>query len=424
MIAFRTAFRTGLIAGAAMGTLGVTPAFAQFGPPVPLEEGEGKEMTEALCTACHATNMIATSTGYTRAQWAVISDGMIDLPASPARDEILDYLAEHYPPNGARAATPADGPLELSFTEWTSPRLGGRPRDPVEAPDGAVWWVGQTDNTIGRLYPATGEAQVWDLPPGALPHSVNIDDDGGVWYLGNGNGTIGKFDPETGAVDAIAMPDPAARDPHTGEFDANGIFWFTLQQSNMLGRLDPATREVRLVTAPRERSRPYGIKVAADGALWIPCNGANCIYRMDPETMEVRTFDLPEGSTVRRLDIASDGVVWYGNSSLGRVGRLDPETGDLREWDSPSGPTSHPYAFAIVNDVIWYNESGVRPDMLVRFDPKTEAFQSWPVPTTGDDGTVAYAGIIRHMRTTADGDLLIHQGATSRILRAHLPPAE
>jgi virginiamycin B lyase len=71
-----------------------------------------------------------------------------------------------------------------------------------------------------------------------------------------------------------------------------------------------------------------------------------------------------------------------------------------------------PYGFEVVNDIIWYNESGVRPDMLVRFDPKTEKFQSWPIPS----GNV-YSGIVRHIRAARNGDLLIHQSATNRIMR-------
>src|SRR3546814_19933248 len=66
----------------------------------------------------------------------------------------------------------------------------------------------------------------------------------------------------------------------------------------------------------------------------------------------------------------------------------------------------------------WYNESGVRPDMLVRFDPATETFQSWPIPSGG-----VHAGIVRHMRPTHDGNLLIHQSSTNRIIRVDLKGA-
>jgi virginiamycin B lyase len=63
-----------------------------------------------------------------------------------------------------------------------------------------------------------------------------------------------------------------------------------------------------------------------------------------------------------------------------------------------------------VDGIVWYNESGMRPDALVRFDPKTETFQSWAIPSGG-----VYAGILRHMRATRDGNLLIHQSSTNRI---------
>ena len=71
-----------------------------------------------------------------------------------------------------------------------------------------------------------------------------------------------------------------------------------------------------------------------------------------------------------------------------------------------------------MDGIVWYNELGKRPDALVRFDPRTETFQSWPIPSGG-----VYAGIIRHMRPTRDGDLLIHQSSTNRIILVDLPPA-
>jgi len=50
------------------------------------------------------------------------------------------------------------------------------------------------------------------------------------------------------------------------------------------------------------------------------------------------------------------------------------------EWPSPGGPKSRPYAITIMDGIVWYSESGVRPNTLVRFDPKTEKFQTWVIP--------------------------------------------
>jgi virginiamycin B lyase len=51
----------------------------------------------------------------------------------------------------------------------------------------------------------------------------------------------------------------------------------------------------------------------------------------------------------------------------------------------------------------------------VRFDIKTKTFQSWPIPSGG-----IHSGIVRHMRPNRNGDLLIHQSATNRIIRVEI----
>ena len=402
--------------GAILGCLVSVSAHSQTAPAA-LPEDVHLDLVEGTCTSCHRVNMITRSSGYTREGWEELIGTMIDLSHVPdVQADIVDYLATNFPPNTNRASILIPGEVEIAFTEWQVPTLGQRSRDPVEAPDGAIWWVGQTGNLMGRLDPVTGEMTEYNLPENAKPHSVTLDEAGNAWYTGNKNGSIGKLDPATGEITVFDMPDPAARDPHTAVFDHEGILWFTLQQSNMIGRLDPETGDIKLVTAPTERSRPYGIKVDAEGALWVACNGSNCLIKVNPETMALREYKLPiPETTVRRLDIASDGMIWYVNSSQGRLGRLDPDTGEAKEWPSPSGPKSHPYALAIIDDIVWYNESGVRPDPLVRFDPATETFQSWPIPT----GNI-YAGIVRHMRPTRDGDLLIHQSSTNRIIRVEI----
>ena len=382
------------------------------GQPAQLPEGDGKQLVQGLCTACHETNQITRSSGYTREDWRELIQTMIDLSGSPAGDAISTYLATHFPSGTQLQPTLVSGEASITFREWKVPTLGQRARDPVQAPDGSIWWAGQWANLVGRINPETGDIQEYPLPEGAKPHSVTADQEGNIWYTGNGNGTIGKLDPRTGMVTAYKMPDPAARDPHTAVFDNRGTLWFTMQQSNMVGRLIPATGDIKLVTMPTPKSRPYGIQLSSEGIPWVACNGSNCLVKIDPETMAIEEYRLPNPqTTVRRLDFASDGMIWYVNSSQGRLGRLDPKTSEVKEWPSPSGPKSHPYAIAVVDGIVWYNESGQRPDTLVRFDPATERFQSWPIPSDG-----IYAGIVRHMRPTREGNLLIHQSSTNRII--------
>jgi virginiamycin B lyase len=399
----------------AVSVCALIPIVAQTAPAPTLPgEGKGKEMVQQICTACHGLNQIMNSSGYSKEHWAELISNMVDLSSSTQqREQIVSYLAQNFPPNTRRKPTEAKGDLKINIQQWKVPTLGQRSRDPVETADGMIWWNGQFGNVVGRLNPKTGEMKEIQLPTGAKPHSITPDAQGNIWYTGNANGTIGRIDPKTFEIKVFPMPDPMAKDPHTAEFAPDGTMIFSLQNSQMIGRLVPSTGQVTLIKLGNmPEKNPYGVKFDRAGMAWVACAESNCIIRVDPKTMEMREFKLPEGGKVRRLAFTSDGMLWYGNDGLGTVGRLDTKTGQTKEWPSPSGKMAGPYGFEVVNDIIWYNESGMRPDMLVRFDPKTEKFQSWPIPS----GNV-YAGIVRHMRGTRNGDLLIHQSATNRIMR-------
>ncbi|MEX0965301.1 MAG: hypothetical protein WDZ52_14820 [Pseudohongiellaceae bacterium] len=228
------------------------------------------------------------------------------------------------------------------------------------------------------------------------------DDDGNIWYTGNSNATIGRLDPTSGQVIEYKTQ---ARDPYSATFHPNGNLYFTAQGAGMLGRLNPVSGEIKEIDS---EPRPYGIKAAADDRLWVAFNDTNKIGAMHPDTMEVKYYEIPNANTrVRRLDLDSNGMVWFVNSTQGKIGRLNPKTGEIRQWDSPSGASSQPYALAVIDDVIWYNESGMRPDALVRFNPDTETFQSWAIPSG--------AGIVRNVWKTDAGNLLIHQSSSNRV---------
>jgi len=378
------------------------PTLAQDSESAGLPEGEGKHLVEFVCTQCHGLNLITRSPGYNSVdQWRLVIDSMVKLADAQA-DTIARYLASSYPEKPGHRPTLVDGEHVIQIKEWITPTLGQRSRDPIEGSDGSIWWTGMWGSLIGRLDQNTGEMQEYRLPPTAKPHSIIPGPDGNIWYTGNSNASIGRLNPENGTITEFKT---RSRDPHSHTFHPNGKLYFTSQHAAMLGRLDINSGEV---TEIETRDRPYGIQVAPDGKLWIAYNGTNAIGAMDPDTMQVRYYDVPnEKSRIRRLGIDSKGIVWYGNSTMGRIGRLDPANGNIREWDSPSGPDSHPYALVVVNDVVWYNESGKRPDTLVRFDPDTEVFQSWEIPSG--------VGINRNMWVTRDNNILIHQSSSNRI---------
>ena len=371
-------------------------AFAQNRASQPLPDGPGKQLVENLCSSCHSVATITRAAGYSEPeQWRALFSTMIELSDAQA-NTIATYLAQHYPEDTSRRPNLIAGDTEIEIIEWTVPTLGQRARDPIEAPDGSIWWTGMWASLTGRLDPATGVMEEFKLPPSSRPHSVLPDQQGNIWYTGNSNATIGMLNPATGEVVEYKTQ---AQDPHTATFHPNGNLYFTAQRAGVLGRLNPSTGEVTEVDS---EPRPYGIQVAADGTVWVAFNGTNKIGAVDPESLAIKYYTVPgEKTRIRRLAIDSKGIIWFVNSTMGKIGRLDPSSGEIKQWDSPSGASSHPYAIAVIDDVIWYNESGMRPDALVRFSPRTESFQSWAIPSG--------AGIIRNVWVTEDDNLLIHQ---------------
>jgi virginiamycin B lyase len=367
--------------------------------PVNLPDGPGKEAVQAYCSGCHGLGRVAAS-GYPQAYWHTTVRMMMNFGVAIPQDQVIpmiDYLAKSFPEKPMPVAKIIPGPAQVNIREWQVPTPGSRPHDPLAARDGSIWYSGQLANKLGRVDPKTGQVREYPVKPQTAPHGLVEDRDGNIWFTGNYKGVIGKLDPKSGEITEYPMPDPKAKDPHSLAFDQSGILWFTLQQSNLMARLDPRTGEIKLIPSPTPRSRPYGIIVNPKGIPFVALFGTNKIAAIDPGTLAVREYTLPDPKArPRRIAITGDGIVWYADFARGYLGRLDPATGDVKEWASPSGPRSGPYGIAFAKGAVWYNESGVKPNTIVRFDPKSEQFQSWVIPSGGY--------IVRKMDVTPDGN--------------------
>lgn len=375
----------------------------------PLPEGKGKELVAATCTGCHA---FRTGGGYTPEGWRTVMRMMSNhgLSFSPEQlATITEYLTANFPEKSKPAAVIIDGPVKVSMKSWLVPTPGSRPHDPLATKDGSLWYTGQMSGVMGRIDPKTGAIREYPLKTGhSGPHGLTEDKAGNVWFTGNAASYIGKLDPRTGAVTEYKIPDPTVKDPHTLIFDHEGILWFTAQQSNRVGRLDPTTGDIKLINPPSAASRPYGMAVDSKGTVYYVPFGTNRVVAINPKTLALREFTLPDAaSRPRRIAITSDDIVWYADFPRGYLGRLDPATGKVTEFASPSGPKSEPYGMSVIKDVIWYSESGTKPGTVVRFDPKTAKFQSWPIPGGGD--------IVRNTSVTRDGNFVLANSLTNQV---------
>jgi virginiamycin B lyase len=375
------------------------------GQPVQLPDGPGKELVQTTCAKCHGLNLITNSWGYTKTGWHDLIGTMVALPKEQA-DTVTTYLATSFPEKPAPAPVVVSGPVSVTIKEWLVPTLGSRPRDPLSARDGSFWWAAMYGHRLGRLDLKTGDLKEFPLPEGSGPHGLVDDKAGNVWYTGMMRNAVGVLDPKTGKATEHPLPE-GFRGPHTPVIDPKGMVWFTVQ-SGAVGRVNPQTGEMKIAKPASTPTYPYGIQINSKGIPWYVDFRGNRVASINPDTMEIKEYTLPSpDSRPRRIAITPDDAIWYTDYPRGYIGRFDPATGTVKEWKSPGGEKSLPYGIAAAGHILWYSESGVRPNTLVRFDSKSEKFQSWIIPSGG--------GVVRHMMATPEGDVLLACSGVNRV---------
>lgn len=311
----------------------------------------------------------------------------------------------------AIATYAAVGTLKVQIKEYDVPTPKSRPHDPALAPDGSLWYTGQAANKLGRLDPKTGEFKEYPLKTaGSGPHGLVADKNGNIWFTAIAGGYVGKLDPRSGEIAEYRPSDGTQIDPHTPVIDHDGIVWFTNEETNFIGRLDPKDGKMTLAPVATAHAVPYGIVILPNNVPLFCEFGTNKLGTIDPKSMTVHEYILPNASArPRRLALAPDGSVFYTDFARGYLGHFDPSSGKLlREWPSPGGSGSEPYGIAITSDgEVWYSESGVKPNTLVKFDPKSETFSAMQIPSGG--------GVVRNMVATPDRRLYLACSGVNKV---------
>ena len=270
------------------------------------------------------------------------------------------------------ATTPSPATTAPRYQEYTVP-TGSHPHDVAVARDGTVWYTAQATGELGRLDPATGEIEEIPLGNGSRPHGVVLDGAGTPWITDTGLNAIVKVDPLTLAVTAYKVPQPAVG-LNTGVV-AGTYHWFT-GAAGWYGRTHLGTGRTDVWRAPRGNG-PYGITATKDAVYYASLAGHH-VARVDPGDAAATVLDPPvanQGS--RRVWADSKGRVWASWWDAGEVAVYDGKS--WRHWKLPG---SNPMAYAVYiddRDVVWLSDFGA--NALVRFEPETETFTSFPLPS-------------------------------------------
>jgi virginiamycin B lyase len=250
-------------------------------------------------------------------------------------------------------------------------------------PSGMVWATGQRNGALVLLDPRDGSFSEVSLGSGAAPHGVIVGPDGAAWITEGGQNAIARYAPKEKAgpagVQLFKVPKDGAN-LNTAVFDKAGTLWFT-GQSGVIGRLAPTSKKVEAWDAPRGYG-PYGISVTPQGTVWYVSLAGSYLAELDTKSGQPRIVEPPTPQQgARRVWSDSQGRLWISEWNSGQVSVHNPAD---RSWKSWKLPGDRPRAYAVYvdnTDAVWLTDFAA--NTIVRFDPKTESFQSFPSDKTG-----------------------------------------
>jgi virginiamycin B lyase len=275
------------------------------------------------------------------------------------------------------AVSPASTPdiAAVKLVEFPVGR-GQHPHDVAPAVDGGVWYTAQATGELGYLDPKTGATRMVRLGSGSSPHGVIVGPDGAPWITDSGLNAIVRVDPASSEVKRFQLPPPNVN-LNTAAFDGSGILWFT-GQNGYFGSVDPRTGAVKVNPAPRGRG-PYGITATPDGRIFYASLANNHIAWVDTKESIATPLDPPtERQGARRVWSDSKSQIWVSEWNAGQLGFFSAHVNLWKEWKLPG---ANPMAYAVYvddQDIVWLTDFGA--NAIVRFDPRTETFSSYPHP--------------------------------------------
>jgi virginiamycin B lyase len=370
-----------------------------------LPPGAGKDLLFRDCFACHGfqTRMAAVTRDLDgwkdRVQY--MRDAMhfsLDFVTDQDANELATYLDNAFGAEATLPKSPASLPgykdtvlkldgaaSDIAYVEYEMPGPSRMPFSAAPGKDGYLWIPNfGSANKITRMDPRTGAMEDFSVPNvgTAAIHSAIEAPDGSVWLAEQASNKLGRWDPQTKVITEYQDPFEPGKEgvkeggsKHTVRFDPHGNIWVT---GEPLSRFDPETGKF---TNYWETGHTYSIANDSQGNIWFTITGTpGQVVKMDWQTLKMTRYAVPtKDGLPRRIQIDSQGIIWFGEYNRGKLGRFDPKTETFQEYDLPTGRLTHPYGLGVdAKGDIWY--ASYYFDVLGRLDPATGKITQYPFP--------------------------------------------
>ena len=400
--------RPGQRGGEAEGGEGATPT---------LPEGEGKHIVEAKCVTCHDATRIVRARAD-RERWGEIIQNMRlyaqgssfakDLTNQEAK-VLTEYVTANFVQQ-ARTARPKPDPnsrlprqlvkgetAKYIAVEFELPNASAEPHEVTSDSQGNGWVTQRRGGRLGRLDTKTLVYTEIDPPPAQSKmvrlNGITYDAKDKLWFVDGGpNRRFLSYDTKAKEFGVYTLPKlkNGNASGNTMRVHPNGTVWLNSIAANQVIRLDPRTKQFTVFEVPAgvklgKTANPYGMAIAGDGKIWIIENAVSQMARLDPVTGKFDEFEIPVKDPVaRKGGMDSEGNIWVGLHGAGQLMKIDYKTAQMIIFTPPSEDAG---VYSVQGDpkskLVWFSEQHV--DKIARFDPATETFTEFPLPSAESD---------------------------------------
>ena len=262
-----------------------------------------------------------------------------------------------------------------------------------------------------------------DEQEGSAIHDIALGTDGNIYYASpgmtadprgfifTGGGDLFRLDIAAQTLRRYPKPDAAARFHNGKAVDSTGNLWGS--QQNGAHRINPQTGEWTEFKAITPYGRPYDLAIDREDKVWFSQIAVDKIAVVDSRTgetgeltltpyeaREIRTEDIDIGQRSgawtmnaplyqkgpRRMGADPNGdFVWVSLYWIGQLAKIDIRTKKVvAVYPIPEARFGHPYKIAVDKDhMVWFGMAN--EDRLGKFNPFTETFTMYPLPTRGSN---------------------------------------
>ena len=293
--------------------------------------------------------------------------------------------------------------------------------------NGNIWFTTSEPSfvrTVSMLDTKSGKVTNIKVPSinglAAPTHGLTMDQKGILWATvigapAGGGGSLLRVDPNTMKYDVFPPPKGSSGAGTSIDVDAKGNVWATTSSGAL--RFDPSTHEYKEYNSPTATDNgpggSYGIAADRQGNGWWTQINIDRVNRADVETGKTLEFKVPPRTAradgvitdadrklyelagveltdfsgfwsqgPRRMGADKNGdVVWVCDYWGGNLMKYDIRTLKTTLYKYPT-PESAPYDASVdKSHNVWVNLTN--GDSVAKFDPKTEKWTEYPLPTRG-----------------------------------------